>query len=165
MHAYGSLYLHHLALEGIRLRDGESPERFPTLLANIPPFSRATQDLAGFRGAFEECARSLSDGGWPDFECEVVATIARHAAILGAYCAGTPAFGRERPFWIAGRRLGYESSRIAQISASATAWRLRREADVPSADTMYVWLTLVEDFLADLGPLINDYTTTLSRAT
>lgn len=67
------------------------PNRLPRLFANLPRFRRAEEDLAGFRRALNESRRSLANGGWPDFECEVVATVARHAAILGSYCIGKPA--------------------------------------------------------------------------
>jgi hypothetical protein len=47
-----------------------------------------------FRHAAAEARRSLNDHGWLDLELQVMATVVRHAAILGAYCAGLPDYGR-----------------------------------------------------------------------
>lgn len=165
MHSYGSLYLHHIAQDGQRLTPStRAPQRMPRLLAAIPPFSRAREDLAGFRRALEEGRRSLEDGGWPDFECEVIATVARHAAILGSYCLAEPTFGREEPFYVVARALGYESARVEALVRPATAWRLHRRRVPSSADDRTAWLTLVRRFFDDLQPVIDDYSALLSRA-
>jgi predicted nucleotidyltransferase len=158
MWAYGSLYLHHLRLEGQRVRPApRDPERLASLIAGVPPFGRATEDLEGFRQAVEEAAGSLSSGGWPDLECEVAATVARHAAILGAYCAGHPVFGRELPFDVAGTALGYTADAIERLATPATAWRKHLPSRRDDHDAIVEWLARVKAFLEDLGPLIDGY--------
>lgn len=165
MRDYGSLYLHHVAREGKLLQASTSrPGRMLTLLGDLPPFSRAEQDLGGFRCALAESVGCLSDGGWPDFECEVVATVARHAAILGAYCFGNPAFGRERPFEIVGSGLGYSSDDVAALVGPATAWRKRQPGPHESPGLTREWLVRVERFLDDLEQVIDDYASALPRA-
>jgi hypothetical protein len=134
------------------------------LLRNLPPFSRAAEDLAGFRVALAEGVASLENGGWVDFECEVIATVARHAAILGAYCAGQPEFGRERPFFVVGEALGYEPARIRSVATAATAWRKHQFDTHASADAAATCIGLVAEFLDDLQGLIDDYTNLLRRA-
>ena len=165
MQAYGSLYLLHIRAEGQRLRASEAdPGRFCRLLERLPPFSRAEEDLAGFRRALEECRRSLANGGWPDFECEVIATVARHAAILGSYCVGKPAFGRETPFYVVGHALGYNTNAIGSLAHSATAWRLHRPGVHTELAAMNKWLAAVARFLDDLEGVINEYAGVLRQA-
>lgn len=165
MQSYGSLYLLHIRGEGRRLRPSRrDPDRLPTLLASLPPFSRAEEDLAGFRRALLESRTSLTNGGWPDFECEVVATVARHAAILGAYCIGKPAFGREQPFHVVGARLGYRRSTIELLARTATSWRLHQPGPHTEPEAMNSWLRLVCRFLKDLEGVIDDYTAALPQA-
>lgn len=151
MAAYGSLFLHHIAIEGIRLQAGaQDPDRLPRLLANLPRFSRADEDLAAFRQAIKESRVSMLDGGWADFENEVIATVVRHAAILGAHLAGTTAFGREQPFFVCGRVLGWSPTDTALLARHATAWRkhLRGRHEQPLMKAR--WLDAVDRFIDDL---------------
>jgi hypothetical protein len=165
MHAYGSLYLHHIALEGRRLLPADdAPERFPDLLTGLPRFTRARQDMAGFQRAFREGLDSLADGGWPDFECEVIATVVRHAAILGSYCVGTPAFGRERPFRLLAPALGYAPDECESLIGPATAWRLHQPGPHTRPAATRAWLGSVERFLDRLEEVIDDYEGVLSQA-
>ena len=165
MRSYGSLFLHHVAREGKRLRASTTcPERLPSLLASLPPFSRAREDLAGFRLTVAESRTSLADGGWPHFECEVVSTVARHAAILGSYCVGEAAFERERPFRVTGRALGYSARQIDALAFTATAWRFEQAGRHTEPKAVEAWLNLVERFLHDLQQVIDDYTAVLQQA-
>lgn len=165
MHAYGSLYLHHIAMEGHRLQAAATaPERFPELLADLPRFARAREDMVGFQRALGESRASLADGGWPDFECEVVATVARHAAILGSYCVGEPAFGREHPFWIAGAAIGFSTTELESVIGPATAWRLHQPGPHTHPRATEDWLGSVEHFLGRLREVIDDYAGVLSAA-
>ena len=165
MHAYGSLFLHHIATEGQRLKASAAfPHKFPSALATLPPFSRAKEDLRGFQRAFAEGVASLREGGWPDFECEVIASVARHAAILGAFCLGTPAFGRVRPFEVVVEALGYNVDDARALVAPATAWRLHLQHPDDHPELVEDWIIRVERFLNDLGPLIDDYESILRIA-
>lgn len=164
MAGYGSLYLQHLALEGVYLSGGKGSLRLEALLNDLPRFSRARQDLDGFRAAFAEAQSSLRNGGWPDFECPIVATVARHAAILGAYCVGEPAFGRERPFVVVGAVLGYDDDDLRNLVEPATLWRLRTSEAVADGASIDPWFEAVDRFLNDLEQLVDDYSAILSRA-
>jgi predicted nucleotidyltransferase len=165
MQAYGSLYIHHLRLEGLRVRPApRDPERLATLIASVPPFGRARVDLEGFRQAVKEATCSLASGGWPDLECEVVATVARHAAILGAYCAGQPVFGRELPFDVACTALGYGADAIERLVTPATAWRKHLRSREVDSDAIVAWIARVKAFLEDLEPLIDGYRALLPLA-
>lgn len=164
MRDYGSLYLHHLATEGRRIVADGDEDRFRSILADLPPFARAQSDLDGFRRVFVECCHSMSAGGWPDFECEVIASVVRHAAILGAYCMGSPAFGREQPFKVVANRLGYAREEVRALVLPASAWRLKQPGDHTQSDAVDTWIACVEQFLTELEEVVNDYSRVLSAA-
>jgi hypothetical protein len=161
MWSYGSLFLHHLKTEAVRLdSDPSEPGRLAGLLRELPPFTRAQHDLKTFRHAAAEARRSLDDYGWPDLELQVMATMVRHAAILGAYCVGLPDYGRETPFAIVGPHLRYSPGRTDRLARLATEFRY-----LPLGDPRWEertacgldWLGDVETFLSDLGPVIDGY--------
>ena len=156
MQTYGSLYLCHIAEEGVQLRCFGA-DRLERILIDLPRFTRARDDLAGFRKALIEGKEALAEGSWPDFECEVIATVARHAAILGSYCSGQPAFGRELPFYVSGEALSYSKAEIEQLVGPATKWRFHRPGPHETPAQMDSWLTRVEKFLIDLDEVVDDY--------
>jgi hypothetical protein len=168
MWAYGSLFLHHLKTEGIRLVPPAGiPSRLSRLLGELPPFTRAAYDLVNFRRAAREARRSLADGGWPDLELQVMATVVRHAAILGCYCAGEPDYGRESPFETIARHTGYDGVRVGRLARLATEFRYLPLGDrrwaTRTADGLH-WLGEVDEFLDALGPVINGYEAVLRAA-
>jgi hypothetical protein len=161
MWSYGSLFLHHLKTEAVRLdSDPSEPCRLAELLRDLPPFTRAQHDLMTFRHAAAEARRSLDDHGWPDLELQVMATVVRHAAILGAYCVGLPDYGRETPFATVGPHLRYSPERTDRLARLATEFRYLPLGDPrweERAASGLDWLAHVETFVHDLGPLIDGY--------
>ncbi len=98
MAKYGSLFLHHIRLEGKRVFEAPHvSEKLGKILATLGPYKRVWQDLSAFRAGLCDVRQSLGEGGSVVFELSVLATIMRHAAILGCYIAGYPAFGRLSP--------------------------------------------------------------------
>jgi len=98
MAKYGSLFLHHINLEGKPLFETPSMAgKVNALLATIGHYKRVWQDLSAFRDGLTDVRQSLDAGGSIAFELSVLATIMRHAAILGCYLAGRPVFGRLSP--------------------------------------------------------------------
>lgn len=151
MAGYGSLFLHHIATEAIRLQAAQRhPDRLPRLLASLPPFSRVDEDLTAFRQAIQESRASMLDGGWADFEYEVIATVVRHAAILGAHLAGTAAFGREQPFFVCGRILGWCAADTFLLARCATGWRKHQRGHHEEPVMRVRWLDEVSRFIDDL---------------
>jgi hypothetical protein len=65
------------------------------------------------------------------FELSVLATAARHAAILGCYALGEPDFGRTSPFRRLLPRLGYPEAAIQQFVDLYTFRRADDEARPP----------------------------------
>lgn len=109
MAAYGSLFLHHVKLEGKRLTFG-APSRLAAILESLPTYGRAEQEIEAFERVVADVEKSIRADHSPAFELSVLATSLRHAAILGSYLLGTPTFGREAPFLLYERRFGPEGA-------------------------------------------------------
>jgi hypothetical protein len=168
MHSYGSLFLDHIRQEGVRLDGSRNDSRLQGILDTLPKFTRATHDLNGFKFAASEARRSLANYGWPDLELNVMAAVARHAAILGCYCSGQPDYGRESPFHRIGLHLGYCATHRRRLASLATRYRyleLGDEAWLTEADQGIDWLSDVEQLLEDLEPVIRGYEVALRAAT
>jgi len=162
MASYGSIFLHHIGTEGRCLRAStHHPKRFLYLLSTLPPYQSAGRDMRSFQATFRDVLSSLTDGGWPDFEFQILGAMVRHAAILGAYCAGSPSYGRETPFQVSGDALGYGRERWTLLARGATAYRQGRLTAAPDYDQ---WLNQVGTFLEDLGDLVDDYDRALHQA-
>lgn len=97
MVAYGSLFLHHVKLEG-RPLVSDPTSYLLALLETLPRYERANRELASFVTVLDDVECSLSGDHSPAFELSVIATALRHACILGCYAIGRPTFGRESAF-------------------------------------------------------------------
>jgi hypothetical protein len=162
MRSYGSLFLHHLALEGVRLDPEPSTtnSRLEDVLRDIPAFQRAGHDLMTFRRAAVEARQSLASGGWADLELQVMATVVRHAAILGCYCSDEPDYGRETPFATLGPHIGFTSDRLARLATRSTQFRylpLGHDLWTACAAEGLGWLDEAEAFIDALQPLVDGY--------
>jgi predicted nucleotidyltransferase len=111
MVGYGSLFLHHVRQEGRPIVE-DDPPRLRQLLAQLPRYRRAGQELDSFAEVVADVRHALEGDYSPQFELAVLATAARHAAILGCYLSGEPQFGRIEPFRLLLRRFGYSSTDI-----------------------------------------------------
>ena len=99
MAAYGSLFLHHVRLEG-RLVQPATGDRLRNLLDSLPPYHRAEHELTSFRQVLDDVEESLTEESSPAFELSVIATAVRHSCILGCYAIGRPTFGRRTAFGV-----------------------------------------------------------------
>ena len=98
MAAYGSLFLQHLRLEGKCLYEGPGFEgRLAELLNRLGPYRRACFDLKCYRDCIGDVYDSLSQPSSALYEVSVLATVIRHASILGCFLLGVPDFGRFSP--------------------------------------------------------------------
>lgn len=168
MWSYGSLFLAHIATEGLRLQPSPTePERLPTLLDTLPPFSRARHDLNSFHAAVRDGGASLAHGGWPDLELQVLGTVARHAAILGCHCIGRPTFSREEPFVVVGAPLGQHDGDTSGFASLATAFRYTPLGDpawTALEEQAKSWLQAMERFLKMLEVIVERYEAALPQA-
>jgi len=96
MSTYGSLFLRHLRKEGKFLSGNrEGRERYLGILASLPAYSRVDRDIQSFEMAIDDCMDALESGDSSiEFELSSIATVVRHASILGCYLVGTLEFSR-----------------------------------------------------------------------
>lgn len=96
MHAYGSLFLHHLRLEGkIIHAEPEDSSRWTTLMSTLPPYRRTAQDLSAFSQVICDVISAIRRrDSSAVYEAGVVARLVRHLSILACYTAGSPNFSR-----------------------------------------------------------------------
>ena len=98
MAGYGSLFLHHVRLEGRPLyEDGACRGRLQTILCDLGEYTLARRDIRGFEVVLGDVDESLKRGGAKAFELSVLGTVIRHASILGCWLLGNPTFGRLAP--------------------------------------------------------------------
>lgn len=98
MAKYGSLFLHHLKLEGRPLY--ESPYcrgMLGSILLGLGNYQYVERDLAGFRAVLDDVEEALKVEGTEVYELAVLATVIRHCSILGCWLLGSPSFGRAEP--------------------------------------------------------------------
>jgi hypothetical protein len=107
MAGYGSLFLHHVRLEGKLLYSPHESE-LAALLEELPPYGRAQQELSSFVRVLDDVECALTGDHSPAFELAVIATALRHSCILGCYAVGEPRFGRRSAFELFLRRAGCE---------------------------------------------------------
>ncbi|HEY6731095.1 MAG TPA: nucleotidyltransferase domain-containing protein [Solirubrobacterales bacterium] len=156
MAGYGSLFLHHLKLEGRPLR--EQPERrLRVILSELGEYQRADLELSSFRQVLDDVEHSLEGDFSAAYELSVIATAARHAAILGCYLLGEPDFGRSSAFRALLPRLGYstpETESFVQLYCFRRAEDWGEPVDQPdfTADVSS-WVTRVRSLIDEVGDL------------
>ena len=98
MAKYGSLFLHHVRLEGHPMyEDLTCRGRLRAILGELGEYTLARRDVRGFKTVLGDVAESLQQGGAEAFELAVLGTVIRHASILGCWLLGKPTFGRLAP--------------------------------------------------------------------
>lgn len=98
MAAYGSLFLHHLRIEGRVMYESPACEgAFRALLSEMGRYRYANRDLDAFQQVLSDVSTSLKSGGVEAYELSVLATVIRHCSILGCWLIGSPEFGRIEP--------------------------------------------------------------------
>lgn len=161
MAKYGSLFLWHLSLEGSRI--SESPRaigRLSALLRSLGPYQLATRDLLGFRIVHSDVDESLrDDGASVMFEIATLATVFRHAAILGCNLFAAPCFARVEPVAILVDVLGLPKV-WADEFPRFYSYRLYEdgratEIQPPSIEYAWMWHARIEVLLTELGRRIS----------
>ena len=111
---YGSLFLHHLLLEGHPLYESpQSNGMLASILSNLGNYKYANRDLCGFNTVLDDVDEALKAKGTEIYELSVLATVIRHSSILGCWLLGKPQFGRVEPV-----RSIVEALQIEQAMAS-----------------------------------------------
>ena len=112
----GSLFLHHLRLEG-RVVGGTAAGRVRSveLVSSIGPYRLYRRDIAGFRQVLHDIACAQTSGSTPEYELAVLGTLARHSSIVAAYLLGEPCFSRYGAFDVVCERFGFPPSAPARL--------------------------------------------------
>ena len=99
MAEHGSLFLHHLRLEGRPLVESRQCQgRLVKILAGLGPYCLASRDVVGFGQVLDDIRLSLADSEASLFyELSTLGTVFRHAAILGCALQGSFCFSRSEP--------------------------------------------------------------------
>jgi hypothetical protein len=156
MASYGSLFLLHLKLEGCPLVENWSTVRMRTLLTALPPYTGKKRDLQGFTIALGDVAQSASDEGDPAFELSVLATVFRHASILGCYLMDEPAFDRDISITRALTAVGMLDWAEGAVSLYEHRLALARNIPPrtpPTVETVIKWHRVASEFISRLGDL------------
>ena len=157
---YGSLFLHHLRLEGRPLY--ESPNDVGVLkrmLNSIGDYTFADRDILGFQQFLEDVSESLDSETLEVYEFAVLGTLIRHASILGCWLLGKPEFGRYEAVNKFIRARGIHNN-IAKNFADLYQYRLYSENRVnkPRVCTVSLteWLGRANQVVRSLSELANE---------
>lgn len=169
MASYGSLFLHHLRLEGKCISEGPMVTgRLWEILAGLSPYRRACADVSAFRISVSDVLGSLRSTHSVPFELSVVGTVLRHASILGCYVSGEPSFGRVEPvqrvvsLWELPKEISIEFSRIYEYRLWADG-----RAGYPgpaTVETVMHWCSRVGILLDILEDRADDFENRLPQA-
>jgi predicted nucleotidyltransferase len=167
MAAYGSLFLHHLRLEGRSLTQ-RPDDPLVLLLERLPPYQRAAQEMQAFRTVLQDVRRSILGAHSPAFELAVIATALRHAFILGCYVTGQADFGRTSPFERLCPSLRQPRG-LASDLATLYQFRLHQHDRGPtpfdaSTDDVVAWLRIAERLFATIQERVDVFDRTVHRA-
>ena len=98
MAKYGSLFLHHLKLEGKCIYEGRyAKNTLLYLFSKLGKYKKASSDLKSFSRVIKETKQSLILNDMLIFDLSVLATVIRHCSILGCWFLGRPCFKRIEP--------------------------------------------------------------------
>ena len=169
MASYGSLFLHHLRLEGKCLFEGlHSSGRLQSILGSLGPYKHACQDVRAFHVTVNDVRSSLNGGGSLFFELSVLATVLRHASILGCYLSNEPTFGRATPvrrlvdLW----HLNPSTPDLFKRLYRYRLWsdqRSEKPTEISLTEAMD-WCNRIESILMELEDRAHEYEGELSRA-
>ena len=165
----GSLFLHHLRLEG-RLIGGDPEGRMRSvkLVRHVGPYRLYRRDIAGFFQVLSDVVSAEQYGSTPEYELGVLATLTRHSAILASYLNGQPCFSRQTVFEVACGGLGLvpsDADRLRDLYAYRMVLEGRSTKTLPAewADVREA-ATLVSDFLNRLEDAADAYELSNSEA-
>ena len=98
MAEYGSLFLHHLKLEGKCVYEGNDVKSsLSCILSKLGEYKYAKRDLHSFLEVIKETTLSFISKDLTIFDLSVLATVIRHCSILGCWLLKNPCFKRIEP--------------------------------------------------------------------
>ena len=98
MAKYGSLFLHHIKLEGKSIyTDDIAKKSLNKIFSDLKSYQRAREDLKSFQNVIKETESSLKENNLLVFDLATLATVIRHCSILGCWLLKNPCFKRIDP--------------------------------------------------------------------
>ena len=161
MATYGSLFLHHLRLEGYPLYETSSCKgALGLILASLGDYRHVERDLKGFRTVLDDVREALTEDGVEVFELSVIGAVLRHCSILGCWLLGEPSFGRIRPVIRIVRALGLPED-FAKEFPDLYQFRLYLEERIASPGLSsnfrpFRWLERAEALVAKVEDLAHE---------
>lgn len=161
MAGYGSLFLHHIRVEGVLLC--ETPDCGGVardLLDGLSPYTHARRDVEAFRTVLSDVQEELALGSSIPYELAILGTVIRHASVLGCYLLERPCFGRSEPVRRFAAALDLPSA-FAEDFPIMYRYRLaldQRRCKTPSANRKEAirWLNCAERIVTGVGVLCNE---------
>ena len=157
MASYGSLFLHHLRLEGTIVAESASCRgRLTKVLETMGPYQLAPRDLIGFRRVLDDVIESLDDGQASLFyELSTLGTVFRHASILACALEGSYCFSRTGPVERVALTGGLPQRWVKEF-VSLYNYRLFvdgriQECPEPSVELARAWCSRTQGLLEELG--------------
>lgn len=161
MALYGSLFLHHVKVEGSPLFESPGAAgRLRRLLGGLPRYQRVYRDLRAFRQSLLDIAAELPSTPNLLFELATVAALIRRMGILGSYLLGEPRFDRVGPVVQVVNALGLPS-RLHQEFGRVYQYRLAADGiaspngsadarDAPDGSVLALWIERADLILSAL---------------
>jgi len=95
MAEYGSLFLHHIKDEALLLiQSPAGDDSVSSVLKGLPHYQRAKKDITSFEISLRDAKNAIKQGSSLQYEASVIATIIRHACILGCHLNHSRLYGR-----------------------------------------------------------------------
>lgn len=156
MASYGSLFLHHLRLEGTIVAESTSCRgRLTRVLETMGAYQLAPRDLVGFRRVLGDVIESLDEGQASLFyELSTLGTVFRHASILACALEGSYCFSRRGPVERVALTSGLPQRWVEEF-ASLYDYRLYvdgriQECPEPSLELARTWCSRTHGLLEEL---------------
>jgi len=146
MASYGSLFLWHLRREALPVEYNTAGyTAFRRILDGLGEYQFVERDVVAFRESVEDVSGAVELGDTSfEFELASLATVVRHASILGCYLIGSPQFGRYSSVEVFCRSRQLPSKIISDFPA-AYSYRMAIARDLPMPRTpttqeMLMWI-------------------------
>lgn len=118
MAEYGSLFLHHIRLEGHPVHEANGCSGvLRRILRGLGDYKHTKRDIQGFRSVLADVRDSVNRGGCIVFELSVLATVIRHMSILGCWLVGKAQFGRVVPVMVFAGAVGIDDQAVCRFSS------------------------------------------------
>ena len=160
MAEYGSLFLHHVRLEGCPVHETSSCSGvLRRILCGLGDYEHTKRDIKGFRSVLADVRASVNRGCCVVFELSVLATVIRHMSILGCWLVGKARFGRVAPVMVFAKTVGIDDQAVCRFS-SLYMYRLYYDGRIQRKELPALlfgeWIRLAETLVDQLEKVADE---------